>query len=213
MAREITLAGRRFNVWVLLGLGLGAIFILRKPATQAAGAIVSTIKDAKDRATWVASLYNAISQTLPALGVQSKLIIIAHAILEVGFPPYKAGSAANCNNLFNITTGAAWVNAGKPYCTGGDVTYSNPLPDGSPRPITQKWRSYPTLGEGLLDYWNFLGSRAGLLAARNALEAGDPVQFASLLRDAHYYDAPLATYVAGLKGGINTAKKYLPFLA
>lgn len=212
MNREITLAGRRFKLWHLLAAGgVFALFALRKPAARAAGTVVASLKDARDRATWVRGFYSTLSEVFPTLSVQSKLIIIAHAILEVGFPPYKSGSAALCNNVFNITTGSKWLKDGKPYCTGGDVTYTDPLPDGRPRPITQKWRSYPTLAEGLIDYWNFLGSRANLRVARDALIAGDPVQFASLLREARYYDAPLDKYVAGLKGGINTAKKYLPF--
>lgn len=213
MEREITLAGRKFKLWHLLAAGgVFALFVFRKPVASAAGAVVTTLKDTRDRATWVGGFYSTLSSVFPNLSVQSKLLIIAHAILEVGFPPYRSGSAANCNNLFNITTGKAWLDAGKPYCTGGDVTYTDPLPDGRPRPITQKWRSYPTLAEGLIDYWNFLGSRSNLRVARDALIAGDAVQFASLLREARYYDAPLDHYIKGLQGGMNTAKKYLPFV-
>lgn len=212
MEREITLAGRKFKLWHLLAAGgVFALFVFRKPVASAAGAVVTTLKDVRDRATWVRGFYSTLSSVFPNLSVQSKLLIIAHAILEVGFPPYKSGSAALCNNVFNITTGSRWLAAGKPYCTGGDVTYSDPLPDGRPRPITQKWRSYPTLAEGLIDYWNFLGSRPGLKSARDALEAGDIVEFATRLRADRYYDAPLDKYVAGLRGGMNTAKKYLPF--
>lgn len=213
MTREITLAGRRFKLWHLLAAGgVLALFIFRKPVTAAAGSVVSTLKNVRDRAAWVRGLYSTLTQVFPSLSPQAKALVIAHAILEVGFPPYTSGSAANCNNLFNITAGKAWLDAGKPYCVGGDVTYTELLPDGRPKPITQQWRSYNTLAEGLLDYWSFLGSRSNLRVARDALVGGDPIRFATLLREARYYDAPLDVYIKGLQGGINTARKHLPFL-
>lgn len=165
------------------------------------------------RAEWAERLYFAIlNAKLPPLSDASKRMILAHAALETGYPPYRKDSAANCNNIFNITTGTQWLKDGKPFCTGGDVTYSNPLPDGRPRPITQKWRAYLNLEEALENYWYFLGSRPSLLRAREALLAGDPAAFAARLREAGYYDAPLDRYVAGVSSGMRYVQKLLPIL-
>lgn len=213
MANEITIAGRRFPVWQVLSvLGIGALILWPRRA-GASAMPSSTLVGVTDRGRWVTTLYNAITNVLPDLSPQSKALVVAHAALETGYPPYRKDSAANCNNIFNITTGGKWLADGKPFCLGGDVTYSELGPDGKPKPITQKWRSYPSLEIGLLDYWQFLGSRSNLKAARDALVQADAAEFARLLRLASYYDAPLDHYIAGLRGGINTAKKYLPFLA
>lgn len=210
---EITLGGFRIKSWQL-GLGAAALawFVFGKKA-EAAGVVGITMKGVQTREDWAERLYLAIvNANLPDLSDASKRMILAHAALETGYPPYRSGSAANCNNLFNITTGTQWLKDGKPFCTGGDVTYSNPLPDGSPRPITQKWRAYMNLEEALEDYWKFLGSRASLLRARDALVAGDPAAFAARLREAGYYDAPLSGYIAGVTSGMRYVQKLLPIL-
>jgi hypothetical protein len=213
MANEITFAGRKFQWWhILTVLGVGAIFFW--PRRAFAAAIPSTtLVGITDRQQWANALYTALTNVFPDLTPRTKALIIAHAALETAYPPYRRDSAANCNNIFNITTGSQWLKDNKPFCVGGDTTYSELTPDGKPKAITQKWRSYPSLEAALLDYWEFLGSRASLKAARDALVRADAPEFARLLREARYYDAPLDQYIAGLKGGVNTAKKYLPFIS
>jgi len=213
MGNEITFAGRKFKLWqVLSAIGIGAIIFWPRRAGAAAMPSTSLV-GVTDRQAWANALYTATTNALPFLSPRSKALILAHAALETGYGPYRKDSAARCNNIFNVTTGSQWLKDGKPFCTGGDVTYSQLTAEGKPTPITQKWRSYPSVEAALLDYWAFLGSTSGYRAAREALERADAAEFARLLREAHYYDAPLAQYVAGLQGGINTAKKYLPGIA
>lgn len=214
MNGEITLGRLRVKGWQL-GLGAAAVawLVFSKRAEASYGVVGTQIANATSRQDWAERLYFAMLNALPPLSDASKRIVIAHAALETGYPPYRKDSAARCNNIFNITTGSKWLTDGKPYCLGGDTTYADPLPDGSPRPITQKWRSYMNLEEALTDYWNFLGSRASLRAARDALIAGDPVAFSTRLREARYYDAPLDHYIAGITGAMRTAKTLLPTLA
>jgi hypothetical protein len=208
MAAEFTLLGRKFRVWELAAVG--AVAYLLWPKKAAANVMpTTTLVGVTDRKEWARRLFDAIGRVLPHLSPSARAMIVGHAALETGYPPYRQDSAANCNNIFNITTGSGWDKAGKAYCEGGDVTYSNPLPDGSPRPITQRWRSYPSLEDAVSDYWQMLGRKATYKAARDALEQNDYVTFATKLREGGYYDAPLAGYVSGIRGTTSYAKKLL----
>jgi flagellum-specific peptidoglycan hydrolase FlgJ len=211
MASEITLAGRKFQAWHLAALA-GVVVLLWPRKARASAMPATTLDGVTDRAEWTQRLFTAVTNILPELSTNSKLLVIAHAALETGYPPYRRDSAAKCNNIFNITTGSKWLKDGKPFCIGGDTTYSQLGPDGKPLPITQKWRSYSSIEVALTDYWGFLGSRANLRAARDALIAGNPDDFARLLRAASYYDAPEDLYARGLRGGMAGARKYLPFV-
>lgn len=212
MADEITIAGRKFQWWhILTVLSVGALVFWPRRAS-ASQMPSTTLVGITSRQQWANALYTAVSNVLPQLSPQAKALVLAHAALETAYPPYRKDSAANCNNIFNITTGSKWLKDNKPFCVGGDVTFTELTPEGKPKPITQKWRSYPSLEAALQDYWQFLGGRATYKAARDALERGDAAEFARLLREGHYYDAPLANYIGGLKANVAAVKKYLPFI-
>ena len=62
-----------------------------------------------------------------------------------------------------------------------------------PHPATW-FRSFPTLGDGVAHHLDFLRNHR-YKKAWTAVEAGDPTQFAHLLKVAGYYTAPEADYV------------------
>ena len=62
-----------------------------------------------------------------------------------------------------------------------------------PHPATW-FRSFPTLGDGVAHHLDFLKSRR-YAKSWAAVEAGDPAEFAHLLKVAGYYTAPEADYI------------------
>lgn len=190
--------GRRIPWWQLALGGAGLYLLFRTSKV-----VVSTLVGIKDRAKWSQGLYAAVGRVLPSLSATSKAIIVAHGAFESG---YGKGAGAKCNNIWNITTGKAWMDAGKPWCPGPDTEYR---PDGTVVSITQQWRSYPSTEAAVQDYWNFLGSRASLRAARDELEAGNLSGFIYKLYDAKYFTLPAADYLSRMQGVLGTVKNYL----
>lgn len=198
MTPGLTLYGRRIPWWQLALAGAGLYLLFR-----GGKAIATTLVGIRDRAKWSLGLYDAVGRVLPQLGPTSKAIIVAHGAFESG---YGVGAGAKCNNIWNITTGKAWMDAGKPWCPGPDTEY---LPDGTVVNIQQKWRSYPSTEAAVKDYWDFLGSRASLRAARDDLEAGDLSGFVYKLYSAKYFTLPADQYLSRMTGVLNKVQGYL----
>lgn len=76
---------------------------------------------------------------------------------------------------------------------GGKKVIFNP-----PDPATW-FRSYATLGDGIGEHLDYLKNKR-YKAAWAAVEAGDPAQFAHILKVNFYYTAPEADYVKGMQG-------------
>lgn len=150
---------------------------------------------------FIALVMSALNSSLPSLSIQTKAMIIAHAAYESGWGKARAAQQAN---LFNLTAGSSWAGA---VVTGPDDEYDAA---GNKRPITQRFRAYHSLSEGLRDYQDFL-NRYHTRAA-NLLTIGD-VAFVVALSQSHYYTLPVAQYVktyrAVLNGVIDTLRAEL----
>lgn len=117
---------------------------------------------------------------------KSILILLAHYGIETG-----NGSSLIAFNVGNKRTGKGY--------TGNWVSFMTWELQGGKR-VNQMgdFRAYDTLQEGCMDYLK--GLKVGNFAkAWPAVMDGDPVAFATLLRQAKYYTAPLADYVNGME--------------
>lgn len=134
----------------------------------------------QERANWCLRIHGEVFETLPFLSGTATNLVVAHCALESGYGSARA--AVRGHNLANLTAGAYWLGP-KWTDVGGDT-------DGEGNRITQVWRIYGSVTEGLVDYWRFLGPAANVgrySAARDALERGQCETFARLLGKAGYY--------------------------
>ena len=101
-------------------------------------------------------------------------------------------------NFSNLTAG--------PYWTGATITAGDTAPDaaGNYMPISQRFRSYPSLAAAVSDYLTAL-SWPQYRAARDSLMAGDAAGFARNLHSGGWYTAPEAGYEAAVVGGVDDA--------
>lgn len=114
------------------------------------------------------------------------------------------GAACWCNNIGNVKHVQG---DGHDYCelpntweieNGKRVVYQPPSP--------QTWfRAYASLEEAMDHHLSFLAKRYG--NAWPAIEAGDPVAFATALKARGYYTAPLADYARGLSSMVLEYKR------
>lgn len=187
------------NLWWMVGLALVLL------ASVGGGvALVMTYTDKK-------SFVKMMDAILASLGLapETRLIVLAHAGVETALGT--AGTAPQGNNFWNISAGSQWAG---PVVLGGDQE-----PDGSGgwKNIVQRWRSYVNPLEGAKDYLKFL-SRSTPVSSKyatsyaeawaRALE-GDVAGFVYTLRDAGYFTADPAKYLAMMNGQIGLVQKLL----
>ena len=172
-----------------------------------------------DRGAWTRRMYQAISESLPPLPAQSKLVIIAHAVTESGWAS-QSRAVKNGYNYWNITAGSSWT--GPVYVdVNGDKSYQKTACKSLGRPmdfkdskgrayckIDQKWRSWPSLEAAVRGYWDFMGGR--YIAAREALIAGDIPTFVTKLAEKGYFDpAVKGEYLTNMQSIIKRAGSYV----
>lgn len=140
-------------------------------------------------AAWLAQMRLAVDSALPDATAAAKRLVLAHAAYESGFGTGKAARLGN--NPFNITAGSVWKG---PVILGPDT-------DGNGAPITQRFRSYPSLADAVRDYWSFLGGPR-YSNARAALALGDSVAFVNRLAAAGYFELDVEKYQAGFAAAL-----------
>lgn len=177
------------------GILLAVLFWNRKD-------IVVTLSSLTDKAQWCQKLFKVVSAELPQIPTISKLIIVAQAAYESG---YGRGNAAQAgNNFFNITAGPAWT--GDSWVdVGGDT-------DGQGNLITQTWRKYPTVNDGVKDYWSFIGPTQNggrYAAAQAALLNGDLNGFIYGLYNGGYFTLNPVTYLANMSAVVATVQNFV----
>jgi len=183
-----------------------------------------------DGPSFAKKMWTVLSDAFPTMGLETKLIIIAHGGYESGWGQKAAIKQGAANDMFNITAGTAsstkYWNGQRLTVQNADYTY---LKKGAAQPdsswewdagmsqwrkrIAQTWRVYPDYETAVRDYYDFLGpgqNNGRYVAARNALDAGDAVTFAQELGKAGYYDINIMdAYTSSLSNVVNTVKKFL----
>lgn len=181
-----------------------------RPESLPAPEIITTLGTTTDQVLIIRKLFAAVASELPDIPFKAKVLVVAQALLESGWNTGRA--AINANNWFNINAGG-W--SGPVYvAVNGDISYTKATCDKQGRPmnkkdskgrlycvIDQKWRKYATVNESVRDWWKLM-QQSRFDSARSGLMNGDIQTFASGLRTARYYDAPLSDYVAGLKARV-----------
>lgn len=208
--------------WLLL-IG-GGLYLIVQGLNESTGSIMNLT----DKAQWAKFLFDTIGETLPELGLRSRLIIVTHAALESGWGQ-ASSHLKNTNNMFNITSCR-----GRSGCTdgwtgevlaqaGADVEYA---PAGAAKPgaewqwsaaqgrwfrsIAQTWRVYPTYAAAVSDYRTFLqGPRYASKRVWPALEAGDINAFVTALSQAGYFTLPVASYLQQFTVVLGTASRFV----
>jgi Putative peptidoglycan binding domain len=126
----------------------------------------------------------------------SLLVLLAQWALETG-----RGASMHCWNVGNIkgkpdgSDGHDWTFFACDEVIGGKVVWFYPDNPGC------CFRAYPTLDDGVVDYLGTVSTR--FASAWPAVIAGDPAQFAHLLKVAGYYTASEAQYTASVQSLFN----------
>lgn len=172
--------------WHLL-LGGGLLLLARSALAGPAARTGERPATGDARLDFVAQMWAVVSRVWPGASMATKQLIVSHGAYESG---WGAGVAYRLgNNPANITKGSSNV----PSIEGPDQDCSS----GVCVPITQKFRAYTSLDDGITDYLSFLQS-ARYLPAYHLLLAGD-VGFAAALGNAGYYTQNIDTYVKNFK--------------
>ena len=149
----------------------------------------------------VAKQLYGITLTKPQIAV-----LVAHVNLETGSSGagWVGGGTGNTSmhnyNIGNIT----WTpNSDFDYFIGGDRTRDA---QGNWTPTHFKFRSYPTLEDGVRDYIQNIHSRGGG-KAWNAVLQSDPSSFSHELKQTHYYEAEEDKYTDAMNARLNQFNK------
>lgn len=131
----------------------------------------------------------ALARAWPDAPPNAIAVLMAQIGLETGW------NSCVCWNLGNVKAAA---NGPVPWCSFATVEFVNgkrvELAAGAPG---TSFRAFATLDEGIAFYFEFLQKK--FARSWPAVLAGDPLEFARLLREQDYYTAPLADYQAGLE--------------
>ena len=135
-----------------------------------------------DPVSFVRAVWGPLRRAAQELGIAPEPLL-AQAALETGWgrtlPRGPDGSSSN--NLFGIKADARWQGASVEHRT-------LEFEQGALRPRSARFRAYPDLETGALDYVSFLRSHPRY---RSALErTGDPLAFVQALQEAGYATDP-----------------------
>lgn len=196
--------------WLLGGAGLALLFSKKdeivSTVQQASSDVSAAALALSDKVQFVQATWGAIDSALPFLSVDSRLIVLAHAMYESGWGKAKAFQQGN--NLFNLTAGASWHG---PTTQSGDTEYDA---SGNVKNIVQTWRAYPNMQACVEDYWNFLGlPRYEAQGVRAALQAGNLFEFVSALSRGGYFTLPVDKYMATMSGVYSSVSSLLGITA
>lgn len=194
------------NLGLKLALGGGLLLLARSAFAGPAARTGERALTGDARLDFVAQMWAAISRVWPSASSATKQLIVAHCSYESG---WGAGTAYRLgNNPANITKGSANV----PSVAGPDTECD--ANGANCRPITQKFRAYVTLDDGIADYLSFLQS-SRYISAYHLLLAGD-VGFAAALGNAGYYTQAVSLYVKNFKSvlaGVQSRLRQLQLVA
>lgn len=191
----------------LVGGALAALLFSKKDeivatAQSAASDLSAAALALTSKVQFVQTVWGAIANALPFLSVDSRLIILAHAMYESGWGKAKAFQTGN--NLFNLTAGKSWTG---PTTKSGDTEYDAA---GNVKNIVQTWRAYPNVEDCVVDYWNFLGMpRYEAQGVRAQLEAGNLAGFVSALSRGGYFTLPADQYLNTMAGVYSSVSSIL----
>ena len=128
----------------------------------------------------------------------SLALLYAQTALETG-----RWKSMHCNNWGNIKRASD-----EDYCMfrcneiiNGHIVWFDP-------PNKATWfRAYPTAVDGAYDYLRFLSQKSRYQGAWQAIQHGNPTEFAHALKEAGYYTASEALYTKGVVSLTNEFKK------
>jgi len=145
---------------------------------QGASLLMNTFTLPTTKTDFIRAIMSAATRANSNLSAKTRLMLAAWAAHESGWG--KTKQAQKAYNLWNITAGTAWLNAGKPVMDGTDTEYTPGSKDA--KRITQKWRAYGSLEESVQDILSFLSnsSFSNYRQAYQQLIAGDPTFVSTL---------------------------------
>jgi hypothetical protein len=183
----LVIAGTVFVIFGVGGFALYELLYLSFPRRQD----VFVTDSAKQQV--VTDMQNAIGQSLPTMDAVE--LAIAWAAYESNWG--SATGYSKANNPYNVTAGSKWTG---PTVAGGDTDDSS----GVSVPITQQWRQYASLADGVSDTYNLLQSgNSNYKAAFASLQQGDLGGMATALHSGGYFTQDPSTYSLGVQSCLN----------
>lgn len=186
---------------VLLGGGALLLLLGARSARAAAPSLLAS-GDASEaaRRAFVAELDAAIRRVAPAYGRMARVMIIAQAAFESGWG--KTRMHREGFNPFNIIRASS--DPGQVIVSGDQEC----KPDGTCRPITQRFAKYASLDEAVSAYLRLLAAPR-YKDALAKLEYGDVEGFVTTLYAGGYFTLPVAKYLASFREMIRSVEKRL----
>lgn len=157
---------------VLLYLGLKSNGVIEVPRAEGASFIMDTFTLASTKENFIRGIMSAAARVDSSLSPQTRKLLAAWAAHESGWG--KTKQAQKVFNLWNVSAGSSWLNAGKPTMPGGDTEFTPGSAEA--KRITQQWRAYGSLDMAIADLLQFLknSSFMNYREAYTKLLAGDP---------------------------------------
>lgn len=183
-------------------LGGGALLLLLGARGAQGATIPGGGADAAEaaRRAFVAELDAAIRRVAGGYSRAARVMILAQAAFESGWGKTRMYRAAF--NPFNIIRSSS--DPGQ-VIVGGDQECK---PDGTCRPITQRFAKYTNLDEAVGAYLRLLGAPR-YRDALTKLERGDVEGFITTLYAGGYFTLPVQKYLASFKDMIRSVEKRL----
>lgn len=184
-------------------LGGGALLLLLGARSARAAAPSSPGAGGADEAArraFVAELDAALRRVAPGYSRAARVMVIAQAAFESGWGKtrmYREGS-----NPFNIIRSSA--DPGQVIVSGDQEC----RPDGTCRPITQRFAKYASLDEAVGAYLRLLGAPR-YKGALVRLERADVEGFITTLYAGGYFTLPVQKYLVSFKDMIRSVERRL----
>lgn len=171
---------------LIFGTGLSALAIEVWDERKKPKAMMPALPGTKQ--TFVDSMKAAIGSQIPDPGIW---LTIAWAAFESDWG--RATGYVKANNPFNITAGSKWTG---PTVPGPDTEYDA---NGKVTNISQQWRSYPSLSDGIAGMIAFLsGGNSHYSQGLSLLRQGD-MGFVDAIRAGGYFTFPLDKYKSNVQ--------------
>ncbi len=185
---------------VLLGVGGLLVLLGARGAVAAAAGGAALDADEAARRVFVAGVDAAVRRVTAGYPRAARVMVIALAALESGWGKsrvYREGF-----NPFNIIRASS--DPGRVIVSGDQEC----KPDGTCRPITQRFARYTNLDEAVGAYLRLLGAPR-YKDALQKLEHGDVEGFITTLYAGGYFTLPVQKYLASFKAMIQSVEKRL----
>ena len=102
-------------------------------------------------------------------------------------------------SMWNYNVGNITTNGKDPYDYFDTLPTNEQIAPGKWKKMNLKYRAYPNLEAGVLDYLKFLSQNSRYASAWRHILNPDPVNFSKKLKEANYYTANEAPYTKTLK--------------